>query len=214
LVPAQQDTDEASRLNMATPSATGTRGDQSAGKRPIASLFPGIPWYPSVSDAGITATERAPDTACSAGELVTAHAPLPGYKAEGLCALSVHKGSHNTVCASVQNRQSSCRAQQQQQHATFESIPSSYRSRSAPEQKDSAAAGPRSKQLGVMPAKLRRRHAPFAVRKIPSTGLQRVSTSQEPQRTWSAEKTERVCKSLCPQCRRTSPAQEHTVDRR
>ena len=211
MVPAQQDTDEASRLNMATPSATGTRGDQFAGKRPIASLFPGIPVTQASADAEASATERAPRRL--PGEPVTAM-PLPswGQKLKSLCSVS-RKGLRNTVCAFVQNRQSSCRAQQQQQHATV-SVSSSHRFRSSENDKDVRAADHRSKLFGHVQTDVRGCNDTFPVREIPSTGLQRVSTSQEPQRTWSVEQTERARKSLCSQYRRASPAQEHTVDRR
>jgi len=123
VVPAQQDIDGARHSNV-TSSTPGTQqGSILAGKRPIASPFPDIPVTQASADAEASATERAPDTACSAGELVTAHAPSLGAKLKSLCSVS-RKGLH-TVSACLQNRQSSRRAQQQQQHAT-ELLSSSY----------------------------------------------------------------------------------------
>jgi hypothetical protein len=82
VVPAQQDIDGARHSNV-TSSTPGTQqGSILAGKRPIASPFPDIPVTQASADAEASATERAPDTACSAGELVTAHAPSLGYKTE------------------------------------------------------------------------------------------------------------------------------------
>ena len=77
-----QDESDGDRHVNVTPSTTGTQGSILAGKRPIASPFPDIPVTQASADAEASATERAPDTACSAGELVTAHAPSLGYKTE------------------------------------------------------------------------------------------------------------------------------------
>jgi ribosomal protein L32 len=77
-----QDESDGDRHVNVTPSTTGTQGSILAGKRPIASPFPDIPVTQASADAEASATERAPDTACSAGELVTAHVPSLGYKTE------------------------------------------------------------------------------------------------------------------------------------